>query len=261
MRALSLDPDLSDAHATLGHLKMQYEFDWAGAEQEFLQRDRARCRECQRALPARAAARIQRPVRRGAGRDGDRTPARATLGGGGGESGFPAGARGAIRGRRDRGAARDRDRPGTRARAQRARPRTARTRTLRRSARGVPRAARHPDQGLRRRGRRAGLRRSDRRGSPGARPTTGACRASVTCPHTTSQSSTRRSASRRRRSTGWTRPWRTARRWRRSAWIPPCGRCTPIPASRLSSGASACRMPPEPGSGSRPQVPSGARVQ
>jgi TolB-like protein/Tfp pilus assembly protein PilF len=36
LRALSLDPELSSAHASLGHVKMQYEFDWAGAEQEFL---------------------------------------------------------------------------------------------------------------------------------------------------------------------------------------------------------------------------------
>jgi TolB-like protein/Flp pilus assembly protein TadD len=36
LRALSLDPELSDTHATLGHLKMQYELDWTGAEQEFL---------------------------------------------------------------------------------------------------------------------------------------------------------------------------------------------------------------------------------
>jgi TolB-like protein/tetratricopeptide (TPR) repeat protein len=35
-RALALDPDLSDAHATLGHLKLQSELDWARAEQEYL---------------------------------------------------------------------------------------------------------------------------------------------------------------------------------------------------------------------------------
>jgi TolB-like protein/Tfp pilus assembly protein PilF len=35
-QALSLDPELSDAHATLGHVKMQYEFDWVGAERELL---------------------------------------------------------------------------------------------------------------------------------------------------------------------------------------------------------------------------------
>ena len=35
-RALALDPDLADAHATLGHLKWRFEFDWAGAEEEYL---------------------------------------------------------------------------------------------------------------------------------------------------------------------------------------------------------------------------------
>ena len=34
-RALSLDPELSDAHATAGYLKTVYEFDWAGAEVAF----------------------------------------------------------------------------------------------------------------------------------------------------------------------------------------------------------------------------------
>jgi TolB-like protein/Tfp pilus assembly protein PilF len=36
LQALSLDPELSDSHATLGHLKLQYDLDWTGAEQEFL---------------------------------------------------------------------------------------------------------------------------------------------------------------------------------------------------------------------------------
>jgi len=35
-RALALDPELSDAHTALGHLMLQYEFDWAGAEREHL---------------------------------------------------------------------------------------------------------------------------------------------------------------------------------------------------------------------------------
>ncbi len=33
MRALALDPDLSDAHATLAHLRQRFDLDWAGAEQ------------------------------------------------------------------------------------------------------------------------------------------------------------------------------------------------------------------------------------
>jgi DNA-binding winged helix-turn-helix (wHTH) protein/TolB-like protein/Flp pilus assembly protein TadD len=33
-RALSLAPDLAEAHASLGHIKTQYEHDWAGAELE-----------------------------------------------------------------------------------------------------------------------------------------------------------------------------------------------------------------------------------
>jgi serine/threonine-protein kinase len=35
MRALELDPDLADAHASLGYLLTVSEFDWAGAEQAF----------------------------------------------------------------------------------------------------------------------------------------------------------------------------------------------------------------------------------
>jgi TolB-like protein len=35
-RALALDPDLGDAHATLGHLKQRFEFDWPGAEEGYL---------------------------------------------------------------------------------------------------------------------------------------------------------------------------------------------------------------------------------
>ena len=35
-RALALDPDLGDAHATLGHLKWRFEFDWSGAEEGYL---------------------------------------------------------------------------------------------------------------------------------------------------------------------------------------------------------------------------------
>jgi TolB-like protein/Flp pilus assembly protein TadD len=35
-RALALDPDLGDAHATLGHLKWRSEFDWSGAEEGYL---------------------------------------------------------------------------------------------------------------------------------------------------------------------------------------------------------------------------------
>ena len=34
-RALTLDPELSDAHATAGYLKTVYEFDWVGAEAAF----------------------------------------------------------------------------------------------------------------------------------------------------------------------------------------------------------------------------------
>ena len=33
-RALELDPNLAEAHATLGHLKYACDYDWAGAEQE-----------------------------------------------------------------------------------------------------------------------------------------------------------------------------------------------------------------------------------
>jgi len=35
-RALALDPGLGDAHATLGHLKWRFEFDWSGAEEGYL---------------------------------------------------------------------------------------------------------------------------------------------------------------------------------------------------------------------------------
>ena len=35
-RALTLDPGLGDAHATLGHLKWRFEFDWSGAEEGYL---------------------------------------------------------------------------------------------------------------------------------------------------------------------------------------------------------------------------------
>jgi TolB-like protein/Flp pilus assembly protein TadD len=35
-RALALDPDLGDAHATLGHLRWRFEFDWSGAEEGYL---------------------------------------------------------------------------------------------------------------------------------------------------------------------------------------------------------------------------------
>ena len=34
MKALELDSTLSEAHATLGHFKTQYEWDWQGAERE-----------------------------------------------------------------------------------------------------------------------------------------------------------------------------------------------------------------------------------
>jgi serine/threonine-protein kinase len=34
-RAIALDPDLADAHAMVGYVKMTYEFDWAGAEAEY----------------------------------------------------------------------------------------------------------------------------------------------------------------------------------------------------------------------------------
>jgi TolB-like protein/DNA-binding SARP family transcriptional activator/Flp pilus assembly protein TadD len=33
--AVSLDPELGDAHCTLGHVKAVFEFDWAGAERDF----------------------------------------------------------------------------------------------------------------------------------------------------------------------------------------------------------------------------------
>ena len=35
-RALTLAPDLADAHATMGQVKMYYEWDWAGAERAYL---------------------------------------------------------------------------------------------------------------------------------------------------------------------------------------------------------------------------------
>ena len=35
-RALALDPDLGDAHATLGHVKWRFDFDWSGAEEGYL---------------------------------------------------------------------------------------------------------------------------------------------------------------------------------------------------------------------------------
>jgi serine/threonine protein kinase/Flp pilus assembly protein TadD len=34
-KALSIDPDLGEAHSTLGYLKALHEFDWAGSEREF----------------------------------------------------------------------------------------------------------------------------------------------------------------------------------------------------------------------------------
>lgn len=34
-RAIEIDPELADPHATLGHLKTVYEWDWPGAEREF----------------------------------------------------------------------------------------------------------------------------------------------------------------------------------------------------------------------------------
>jgi DNA-binding winged helix-turn-helix (wHTH) protein/TolB-like protein/Tfp pilus assembly protein PilF len=36
LNALRLDDKLAEAHAALGHIKTQYEYDWAGAEREFL---------------------------------------------------------------------------------------------------------------------------------------------------------------------------------------------------------------------------------
>ncbi len=35
MKALRLDPELAEAHAALGYAKLNYEWDWAGAEREF----------------------------------------------------------------------------------------------------------------------------------------------------------------------------------------------------------------------------------
>lgn len=35
-RALDLDPELAAAHVTVAHVRMVYDFDWAGAEEEFL---------------------------------------------------------------------------------------------------------------------------------------------------------------------------------------------------------------------------------
>src|SRR5262249_53538731 len=35
-RALTIDPDLAEAHTSLAHGRFLYEWDWAGAEQEFL---------------------------------------------------------------------------------------------------------------------------------------------------------------------------------------------------------------------------------
>ena len=34
-KALAIDPDLAAAHAALGHIKMQYEYDWEGAAREY----------------------------------------------------------------------------------------------------------------------------------------------------------------------------------------------------------------------------------
>lgn len=34
-KALSIDPDLAAAHSALGHIKMQYEYDWEGAAREY----------------------------------------------------------------------------------------------------------------------------------------------------------------------------------------------------------------------------------
>ena len=35
MNALRIDDRLAEAHAALGHIKVQYEYDWAGAEREY----------------------------------------------------------------------------------------------------------------------------------------------------------------------------------------------------------------------------------
>ncbi len=35
LKALALDPNLAEAHASLAHIKLIYDWDWAGAEQEF----------------------------------------------------------------------------------------------------------------------------------------------------------------------------------------------------------------------------------
>jgi TolB-like protein/DNA-binding winged helix-turn-helix (wHTH) protein/lipoprotein NlpI len=35
LKAIELDPDLAEAHASLGYVKHRYEFDWLGAEKEF----------------------------------------------------------------------------------------------------------------------------------------------------------------------------------------------------------------------------------
>src|SRR6185295_11931816 len=35
LRALEIDPDLAEAHASLGQILVQFDWDWAGAEREF----------------------------------------------------------------------------------------------------------------------------------------------------------------------------------------------------------------------------------
>ena len=35
LNALRIDDRLAEAHAALGHIKVQYEYDWAGAEKEY----------------------------------------------------------------------------------------------------------------------------------------------------------------------------------------------------------------------------------
>ena len=263
-RALALDPDLADAHATLGHLKWRFEFDWAGAEAEYLRAialDAAgmpRRITGSRCCAASAAGSTRRLAEMEIARQLE--PA---LGAGGGQPCLVAGARGAVRGRRGRGAACDRDRPGLRALAQRARPRTAGTGTLRRGARGISRAARAPGPGsyadvavaLAVRG-------SSRRGAAGARPTARAFATAL-----------RARVRHRNRPRVRSVTQETALDWLDKAVEERAthagdrrGSCACVAArrsraSRPSSSASVCRMPPEPGSGSRPQVPSGARVQ
>ena len=63
-QALALAPDLGEAYASLGHVKMQYEMDWPGAERALRRAIELNPTLRARAPVARLAARLLGPIRR-----------------------------------------------------------------------------------------------------------------------------------------------------------------------------------------------------